>query len=119
MSQKYCKNLNATVVPWKYGSHVWRKMLECRDLVEHQIFWKLKMGSLLFWFDNWTGLGALYFVTPPDFIVDESIQNVNEVIVEGHWDEEKLRQLLPEDLTLHMLESIACPAQHEELDKPI
>nr|XP_009795526.1 PREDICTED: uncharacterized protein LOC104242198 [Nicotiana sylvestris] len=81
ISQKYCKKLNDTVVPWKYGSHVWRKMLEC--------------------------LGALYFVTPPDFIVDESIQNVNEVTVEGQWDEGKLRQLLPEDLTLHMLESIA------------
>ncbi|XP_019241420.1 PREDICTED: uncharacterized protein LOC109221391 [Nicotiana attenuata] len=48
MSQKYCKKLNTIVVPWRGGSLIWRKMLECRDLVEPQIFWKLKMGSSLF-----------------------------------------------------------------------
>lgn len=69
MSQKYCKKLNLIVVPWRYGSHVWRKMIECRYYMEHQIVWQPKMGSSLFWFENWTGLGALYFITPPDFFV--------------------------------------------------
>lgn len=27
MSQKYCKKLNVVIVPWREGSHVWRKML--------------------------------------------------------------------------------------------
>ncbi|XP_019244346.1 PREDICTED: uncharacterized protein LOC109224216 [Nicotiana attenuata] len=77
MSQKYCKKLNAIVVPWRRnGSHFWRKMLECRDNIEHKILWQPKMGSALFWFENWTGLGALYFITPPDFLCDESVQNV-------------------------------------------
>ncbi|XP_019241169.1 PREDICTED: uncharacterized protein LOC109221160 [Nicotiana attenuata] len=119
MCQKYCKKMNAIVVPWRGGSHVWRKMLECRDLVEHQIYWKLKMGSSLFWFDNWTRLGALYFVTPPEFLVDETIQNVNDVVVEGQWEEDKIREILPEDLALHILDSIPAPSMYDELDKPI
>lgn len=80
MSQKYCKKLNPIVVPWKKGSHVWRRMLECRDIIEHQIRWRLKMGSSLFWFDNWTGLGALYFNTPDGFYIDESVNNVTDVM---------------------------------------
>ncbi|XP_019251036.1 PREDICTED: uncharacterized protein LOC109229948 [Nicotiana attenuata] len=119
MCQKYCKKMNAIIVPWRYSSHVWRKMLECRDIVEHQIYWKIQMGSSLFWFDNWTGLGALYFLTPSEFIVDESIQNVNEVMIEGQWDVEKLRELLPDDLALHIINNIPCPAYSDELDKPI
>nr|XP_016475204.1 PREDICTED: uncharacterized protein LOC107796895 [Nicotiana tabacum] len=73
--QKYCKKLNAVIVPWKCGSRVWRKMLECRDLIEHQIYWKLRMGSAQFWFDNWTEIGALYFQVPADFGIDEDIHN--------------------------------------------
>nr|XP_016457134.1 PREDICTED: uncharacterized protein LOC107781021 [Nicotiana tabacum] len=86
MSQKYCKKLNPLIVPWRDGSHVWRKMLECRDLIEHQILWKPNMGSALFWFENWTGIGALYFVTTPDFVCDESIQNIYDVVVNDQWD---------------------------------
>lgn len=56
MSSKYSKKINLVIVQWKEGSHVWRKMLEVRDLIEHQIFWKLRMGSSQFWFNNWTGL---------------------------------------------------------------
>ncbi|XP_070039415.1 uncharacterized protein [Nicotiana tomentosiformis] len=119
MSQKYCKKLNALVVPWKRGSHVWRKMLECRDLVEHQIVSKPKMGLSLFWSDNWTGLGSLYFGTPPDFFCDETIHNVYDVVNEGAWDVEKLYDILPEDLAIHILENVAPPIEHHVLDKPI
>lgn len=87
MSQKYCTKLNPMIIPWRNGSHVCRKMLECRDLIEHQILWHPKMGSSLFWFENWIGLGALYFVTPPHFICDESIHNIYDVITDGQWDE--------------------------------
>lgn len=79
MCQKYYKKMNALVVPWRHGSHVWRKMLELRDLVEHHILYQPRMGSSLFWFDNLIELGALYFVTPPDFFCDESIHNIYDV----------------------------------------
>ncbi|XP_070014295.1 uncharacterized protein [Nicotiana sylvestris] len=81
--QKYCKKLNPVIVPWKRGSHIWRKMLECRDLIEHQILWQTKMGSSLFWYENWTGLGALYFLVPHDFGIDENVHNVNDVTLDG------------------------------------
>ncbi|XP_075079894.1 uncharacterized protein LOC142165180 [Nicotiana tabacum] len=118
MSQKYCKKLNAFVVPWRAGSHTWRRMLECRDLVEHQILWQPKMKFSLFWFDNWIGLGALYFVTPPEFYCDESIHNVYDVAREGVWDDERLREILPEDLAAHIIDNIKPPMIHEQIDKP-
>ncbi|XP_019251272.1 PREDICTED: uncharacterized protein LOC109230201 [Nicotiana attenuata] len=114
MSQKYCKKLNPIVVPWRKGSHIWRKMLQCRDDIEHQILWQPKMGSSLFWFENWTGLGALYFVTPPDFFCNESIQNVNEVVQGGRW----IMQLLPADLATHILQNIKPPGENIVLDRP-
>lgn len=59
---------------------------KCRDSIEHQIAWKPKIGSSLFWLDNWKGLGALYFVTPLDFFGDESIQNVYEMLQGNRWE---------------------------------
>jgi len=58
-------------------------MLECRDLIEHQILWQTKMGSSLFWYENWTGLGALYFLVPQDFGIDENVHNVHDVTLDG------------------------------------
>ncbi|XP_019240114.1 PREDICTED: uncharacterized protein LOC109220105 [Nicotiana attenuata] len=118
MSQKYCKKLNAVVVPWREGSHVWRKMLECRDLIEHQIIWKLRMGSSLFWYDNWTGLGALYFLVPQDFGIDEGIQNVYELVENGAWNVDRVMELLPEDLASHIIEKISPPLVENDIDRP-
>lgn len=44
---------------------------------------KPKGGSSKFLFDNWTGLGPLYFITPTDFKCTEDIQIVNEFEQEG------------------------------------
>ncbi|XP_019240115.1 PREDICTED: uncharacterized protein LOC109220106 [Nicotiana attenuata] len=118
MSQKYCKKFNAVIVPWREGSHVWRKMLECRDLIEHQIFWKLRMGSALFWYDNWTELGALYFQLPPNFAIDEDIQNVNELTQDRRWNVERIHEVLPADLAQHIVQNIKPPRENNELDKP-
>uniref|UniRef100_A0A1U7V1B1 Uncharacterized protein LOC104212570 n=1 Tax=Nicotiana sylvestris TaxID=4096 RepID=A0A1U7V1B1_NICSY len=118
ISQKYCKKLNPVIVPWKRGSNVWRKMLECRDLIEHQIYWKPRMGSAQFWFDNWTELGALYFEVPAEFGIDEDIHNVNDLVENGMWNLEKLFQTLPEDLANHIVQNIRPPNEYAELDTP-
>nr|XP_016450378.1 PREDICTED: uncharacterized protein LOC107775192 [Nicotiana tabacum] len=118
ISQKYCKKLNPVIVPWKRGSHVWRKMLECRDLIEHQIYWKPRMGSAQFWFDNWTELGALYFQVLAEFGIDEDIHNVNDLVENGMWNLEKLYQTLPEDLANHIVQNIRPPIECAELDTP-
>ncbi|XP_070018360.1 uncharacterized protein [Nicotiana sylvestris] len=116
--QKYCKKMNSVVVPWKRGSRIWRKMLECRDLIEHQIFWQTKRGSSLFWFENWTGLGALYFLVLQDFGIDETVQNVHDVTLDGEWDVDRLFEMLPEDLAVHILEKIKPPLPQQALDMP-
>ncbi|XP_070049453.1 uncharacterized protein [Nicotiana tomentosiformis] len=118
MSQKYCKKLNPIVVPWKQGSHVWRKLIECRDIIEHQIGWHPKMGSALFWYENWTGLGALYFSVPPDFGIDETINNVSDVVDEGTWNVKKLTGILPEEYATHILEKVKPPGDQAVLDRP-
>ncbi|XP_070010520.1 uncharacterized protein [Nicotiana sylvestris] len=118
ISQKYCKKLNAVIVPLKRGSHVWRKMLECRDFIEHQIYWKLRMGSALFWFDNWTEMGALFFQVPAEFGIDEDIHNVNYIVENGMWNVDKMFESLPEDLAHHIVQNIRPPTESSQLDTP-
>ncbi|XP_070046477.1 uncharacterized protein [Nicotiana tomentosiformis] len=118
MCQKYCKKLNAIIVPWRKGSHVWRKMLECRDIIEHQIVWHPKIESSLFWFDNWTRIGALYFLVPRDFEIDESIHNVYNVVEDVTWNVSKLLDILPEEYALHIVEYIKPPVMQDMLDIP-
>lgn len=118
MIQKYCKKLNAVIVPWRGGSHIWRKMLEGRDIIEHQITWHPKMGSSLFWFDNWTGLGALYFFVPLEFEVDESLHNVYDVLKDVAWKADRLLEILPEEFALHIVEKIRPPVMDIVLDTP-
>ncbi|XP_070002514.1 uncharacterized protein [Nicotiana sylvestris] len=99
-------------------SHIWTKMIECRDIAEHQIGWHPRMGSSLFWYKNWMGLGALYFITPPDLVIDESVNNVHDVVQEGAWDVDKLKELFPEEYATHIIENIKPPVASDILDKP-
>lgn len=55
MRNKYCRNTHDNAVMWKIGgggSQVWKKMLQARELVKHQILWKLKNGAVSVWHDN-------------------------------------------------------------------
>ncbi|KAK4366725.1 hypothetical protein RND71_014605 [Anisodus tanguticus] len=91
----------------------------CRlDLIDHQIWWQLRMGSTLFWFNNWTGLGPLYFLTPLGFYCNEEINNVSDVVTEGRWHVPAIRNNLPEELVDYILNEVQPPARDNELDKP-
>ncbi|XP_070039469.1 uncharacterized protein [Nicotiana tomentosiformis] len=82
---------------------------------------KLHKMFAQFFYSNSIGgkrLGALYFVTPPEFYCDESIYNVYDVVQEGTWDEDRLRKFFPEDLTVHILDNIKPPMFYQQLDKP-
>lgn len=93
-------------------------MLECRDVIEHQIKWHPKMGSSQFWYDNWTGLGELYFIVTQDFGIDESINNVMNVVEEGGWNVNKLLESLPEEYVSHIVENIKPHVVNDKLDIP-
>ncbi|XP_009784324.2 uncharacterized protein [Nicotiana sylvestris] len=76
------------------------------------------MGSSLFWFDNWTRLGALYFNTPDDFYIDESVNNVADVVTGGVWDADKLANIVPVEYAVHIIDNIKPPSEQQLLDKP-
>lgn len=76
------------------------------------------MGSSLFWFDNWTGLGALYFNVPYDFGVDDSVHNVLDMVEEGAWNVDRLLEILPEEYAMHIVEKIKPQLMQNELDIP-
>lgn len=65
MHKKYCKKEHPYIVKWKKragGSQSWKKMLQSRDLIEHQIFWQTRNGNSSIWLDNWTTFGELYTI---------------------------------------------------------
>ncbi|XP_070002198.1 uncharacterized mitochondrial protein AtMg00310-like [Nicotiana sylvestris] len=79
MCNKYCKKELPTVVQFRGGSYVWKQMLNAREEVEHEIMWEMKSGTTNIWNENWTGLGALYHVLPPNFQINEELQEVAEL----------------------------------------
>lgn len=42
----------STVVQFRGGSHVWRKMLEVREEVEHEILWEMNRRSTNVWHET-------------------------------------------------------------------
>ncbi|XP_070029656.1 uncharacterized protein [Nicotiana sylvestris] len=76
------------------------------------------MGSALFWFDNWTEMGALYFQVPAEFGIDEDIHNVNDMVENGMWNVDKMFESLPENLAHHIVQNIRPPTESSQLDTP-
>ncbi|XP_060211803.1 uncharacterized protein LOC132639368 [Lycium barbarum] len=102
---KYCKNQYPQYVQWKGGTQVWKMMLEARDSIEQEIWWETKSGTANVWFDNWTKLGALYY-TLPDQVIDESVEDVSEILDGNDWNFNKLQQLLPSEIVNHIQEEL-------------
>lgn len=46
------------------------------------------------------------------------MHNVNDVVEEGKWDEDRIMNILPHDLEIHIIENIKPPVMHDELDRP-
>ncbi|XP_059310985.1 uncharacterized protein LOC132062427 [Lycium ferocissimum] len=114
MVNKYCRKESPITVQKKQGSQTLKNMIQARNLIEHQIWWQLGMGNSQFWFDNWTGKGALYF-TVEGF--DESIQNVSDVVENGNRNMTKLNNLLPQDIVQHISATISPPRMDKEMDR--
>ncbi|XP_060212295.1 uncharacterized protein LOC132639929 [Lycium barbarum] len=117
MSNKYLKKFHAVIAPIKSGTYVWKKMIKHRDEIEYEIWWKVQQGNSYFWFDNWSGLGALYYITPPNFVCDPTIILVKEAANEGLWDEDMHRRALPVELADHIVQNIKPPDENMQEDK--
>lgn len=116
MWNKYCKKHLPLIAKGTGASHVWRKMLEVREEVDHYIWWQIKTGETSFWFDNWTKQGALYYIE--DQNVEEEEVEVRKFIVNGEWDRNKLRELLSEEMIEHILENIIPKVEECAMDRP-
>ncbi|XP_059306395.1 uncharacterized protein LOC132057811 [Lycium ferocissimum] len=103
MWNKYCKKKKPTEVQWKGGSQMWKRMLEARDQVDQQIWWEPRNGACDVWEDNWTKLGSLKQVIPPDFQIDTSIEEVSYFMNAEGWDVQKLHNKLPSNVCDHIL----------------
>ncbi|XP_019256289.1 PREDICTED: uncharacterized protein LOC109234676 [Nicotiana attenuata] len=102
MWNKYCKKEIPTVVQFRRGSNVWRKMLNAREEVEHEILWEFKSGTTNIWHENRTGLGVLYHVLPEDFPINEDLQDVAELRQGETWDDQLLDQTFNEEIAEHI-----------------
>ncbi|XP_060202972.1 uncharacterized protein LOC132631414 [Lycium barbarum] len=99
---KYCtrvhpvaKSINAPQSPNR------KKMMQIRDKIEGKILWQVREGNSNFWWDNWTGLGALAKICP-----NQSIYNkikVKNYIEEGRWQADRLHDCIPSQLVQHIL----------------
>ncbi|XP_060211916.1 uncharacterized protein LOC132639487 [Lycium barbarum] len=114
MWNKYCKKKKPTEVQWKGGSQVWKR---ARDQVDHQIWWEPKNGACDVWEDNWTKLGPLKQVIPPDFQIDISIEEVSHFMNADGWDAHKLHAKLPINVCDHILQQLSIVEHSEDKDK--
>ncbi|WMV24703.1 hypothetical protein MTR67_018088 [Solanum verrucosum] len=121
MLNKYCKKENQNAVIWKVGycgSQVWKKMLQARDHIEHQIWWQTKNGSAHLWHDNWTGLGDLYSISDKSYEWDDRYQQVKDIKREGEWVEQLMEEIFPVEVANFIKDNIRPPRDTEENDKP-
>ncbi|XP_059288925.1 uncharacterized protein LOC132042393 [Lycium ferocissimum] len=90
-------------------------MVNIRDAVEPQIFWYLRNGTSSFWYENWTRLGALYYIIP-DAAREEEIE-VRQFVENGQWNMKLLTNTLDQELAQHIKDNIKVP-DGEEDDEP-
>ncbi|VFQ86972.1 unnamed protein product [Cuscuta campestris] len=61
MRAKYCSRVHpVSKQRVNADSHTWKRMLDVRAVVEPVIRWRVLSGTSNFWWDTWSGLGALH-----------------------------------------------------------
>ncbi|XP_059306329.1 uncharacterized protein LOC132057744 [Lycium ferocissimum] len=92
-------------------------MLEARDATEREIWWEPRNGFANFWFDNWTKLGPLTQLMPANFPMNDSIQEVADLMENGKWSYQKLQQTVPKDIVDHIRKEVHIDTPSENMDK--
>lgn len=90
--QKYCRFQFPGSVPVSpHSSSVWKRMCSVRLEVQSQLFWRLGVGDVSFWYDHWIGDGPL-----ADSV---SVRRLASALVQwfwsdGIWDRAKLLRVV-------------------------
>ncbi|XP_059277590.1 uncharacterized protein LOC132031659 [Lycium ferocissimum] len=94
LQNKYCKRAHCvTKVAISSDSHTWKSLVKIRAKIEPHIVWKIRSGNSSFWWDNWTGKGALAKIFPG--IGRSAKLPVNFFFDNNSWNFAKLLNFLP------------------------
>lgn len=94
ITNKYCINRHHVAKTWRSGqSHAWKHLLSFKDQAEKNIIWYINKEDSKFWWDNWTGKGALAKLHP--YLARSHKIQVSDYIIQGTWNIAKLTTILP------------------------
>ncbi|KAH0700920.1 hypothetical protein KY284_015135 [Solanum tuberosum] len=94
LKAKYCQRAHPVAKKVDRGdSLMWKYMMKNKLHVEENIGWKIQSGSCSFWWDDWLGKGAL--ATYNTSISSLNNATIAHFLVNGKWNERKLRQQVP------------------------
>jgi len=94
LKAKYCPRAHPVAKKVDRGdSLMWKYMMKIKLQVEENIGWKIQSGSCSFWWDDWLGKRAL--ATYNTSISSLNNATIAHFLVNGKWNERKLRQLVP------------------------
>ena len=77
---------------------MWRHLLQVREVAEQNLWWVVRFGQCNFWFDNWLGSGPLC-----QRLQSVSDHLVRDFVVNGRWNQQLLRQRVPDDIVLEIV----------------
>ncbi|XP_070048978.1 uncharacterized protein [Nicotiana tomentosiformis] len=110
---KYCIYKHPVAKTWRNRqSHAWKHLLEVKDQAEENILWNINNGDTNFWWDNWTGKGALAKIHPSP--ARSHRKRVSDYITQGTWNMTKLSEVLPVTMVNHILTVPIGKHEHED-----
>ncbi|WMV24324.1 hypothetical protein MTR67_017709 [Solanum verrucosum] len=93
-------------------------MLQARDSIDQEIWWEPRCGQSSLWYDNWTQLGALYYILPISNGLDNNLEEINQITLNGRWNINLLKELLNEEICHKVLKVLGNYKVSEERDFP-
>ncbi|XP_075092414.1 uncharacterized protein LOC142172648 [Nicotiana tabacum] len=119
-TSRHWASWNTLCMPVEEGGISFRSLHDVAKALFNKLWWNFRTKPSL-----WSSfvcqkycLGALYFLVPQDFGIDETVHNVHDVTLDGEWDVDRLFEMLPKDLAVHILEKIKPPSPQQVLDMP-
>lgn len=93
------------------------KMINIKEKVEYDSWWKIKVENSSFWFDNWTRQRALYY-TEGEREQEEELK-VKNFITNGTRNEIKLKNVISKEMVRHVITNIRPKVLEVCLDKAL
>ncbi|XP_060183224.1 uncharacterized protein LOC132613196 [Lycium barbarum] len=88
-----------------WANFMWNKY--CKKQIPQLVQWK-----------GGSQLGALSYVVPQSWHINEHAEDVSELMTDGRWNVNKLIQMFPEDIVQHILQEIDIKCASNEWDRP-